>query len=903
MKNTQFAEALAARGDRFSQLMSKLVRDEYVGDQLHSRSGLSEEEHAELRSLSTDAHASFCQEMVETTSRLRALLSQGNPLYTLSIIQASNMVTGGGAYYEPTHYGLESKVELVAGLLLTQLPPAEIEPMSAKAMQSIHDELDRLLELSLLRNLTAPGNENIAVAELRIMSTVNWMTTRGTSYAHHGTDLATTLYRPFERWCLERYGFTLDDVLSIGETAHALLTGRMNALLDEARAFAERVQTHASSLAARENLTAEESAKLAAPETMVSLTQRAVIDVYEHGVRDAMSFTFDDLIDAGLPQDRVDAALKELSLSAGSLSPDAYGGLFDESPLVEHPFVEFDGRFVLVVPGMVLRDAVALLEDRFLRGVSTFSKARAKTLDRLAVGYLKALLPGSKGFTNLHYDGTELDGLVIFENTAFVVEGKGSALSIQAQRGDVVRLGRDLGRAVEDAWTQGARARDYLLRDETALRFTSRRRPPYGRQLDHRFRRLLRRSGGRRPQTTQAPKVPRGTHHRLRGANGTRATARMARRRWRLPRPVPPRARIRCSRGKTHMEARKRVQSTGHHGLWAGSPDRRSSWSPLGRSDRRDRAAGERNHVPHLPPWLESEARRDRMGQVRKANHLRALRLRGGSLPSSRASRNGQRRRAFGTLTALIGQAGPLCCIGHAARHGVCHQRSGLRCDRQARHRGNRTVPRRSARGQAYRRGRVRTPNTEGPAFSRSRTFRVIRYDVLGCDDRNDLALLRLRKNPFKMPTNELQSSEEAVGGLRLGVASLRISRPRDGTPIVMPGYPLGEPALVSTTGTIASGWSVDLRETFVPDGKGGYEPPNVADRYLADLQANGGNSGGAVFDMIDCAVVGVLVATRLTPIHGSGGLQASADLAVLIPSRYVAEPADTHGVAWSHAE
>jgi hypothetical protein len=469
MKNTQLAEALAARGDRFSQLMSKLVRDEYVGDQLHSRSGLSDEEHAELRSLSNGAHASFCQEMVEATSRLRALLSQGDPLYTLSIIRASNMVTGWGTYYEPTHHGLESRVELVAGLLLTQPPPAETEPVSAKTMQSIHDELDRLLELSLLRNLTAPRNENIVVAELKLMSTVNWMTTRGTSYAHHGTDLATALYRPFERWCLERYGFTIDDVLNIGETAQALLLGRMNALLDEARAFAERVQTHASSPAAREKLTAEESAKLAAPETLVSLTQRAAIYVYEHGVRDAMSFTLDDLIDAGLPQDRVDAALKELSLLAGSLGPDAYDGLFDESPLVEHPFLEFDGRFALVVPGMILRDAVVLLEDRFMRGVSTFSKARAKTLDRLALDYLKALLPGSKGFTNLHYDGTELDGLVIFENTAFVVEGKGSALSIQAQRGDVVRLRRDLGRAVEDAWTQGARARDYLLRDEAAV--------------------------------------------------------------------------------------------------------------------------------------------------------------------------------------------------------------------------------------------------------------------------------------------------------------------------------------------------------------------------------------------------------------------------------------------------
>jgi hypothetical protein len=121
------------------------------------------------------------------------------------------------------------------------------------------------------------------------------------------------------------------------------------------------------------------------------------------------------------------------------------------------------------VPGKVLRDALELLEDRFMRGVSTFSTVRARTLDRLAVGYLKDLLPGSDGYTNLHYNDTELDGLVIFENLAFVVEGKGSALSVQARRGDVVRLGRDLGRAVEEAWTQGARARDYILGREDAV--------------------------------------------------------------------------------------------------------------------------------------------------------------------------------------------------------------------------------------------------------------------------------------------------------------------------------------------------------------------------------------------------------------------------------------------------
>jgi hypothetical protein len=454
MKHTQLADALGNREDEFSHLLSKLVSDEHVDGVLVSRSGLSGEEHDALASLREGAHAAFREELGEATSRLRELLAHGDPLYTLAVIQASNLMRGWGAFYEPTHSGLEGKVELVAGLLLTQPPSTEGSPISDSEMQSIHDQLDRIVQLTLLRNMTAPSDDDATVAELRFTSAMNWMTLRGTSYAHHGTELAAALFRPYDEWCLTRYGFTVDDVLHVGEAAQSLLTERMNALLDEARALAAAVIQRAG-LDARDE---------AAP-----VAQRVAIAAFQRGVREAMSFLPSDLTATGLPSDRVGAVIKELSIPVGSINPERYRGLFDKSPLVQQPFLEFEGRFVMVVPGMVLRDTVALLEDRFLRGVTKFSKARAEALDHLAVDYLTTLLPGSKGFTHLQYGNAELDGLVIFEKTAFVVEGKASALSVQAQRGDLVRLASDLGGAVEDAWIQGARAREYLLQDSDAI--------------------------------------------------------------------------------------------------------------------------------------------------------------------------------------------------------------------------------------------------------------------------------------------------------------------------------------------------------------------------------------------------------------------------------------------------
>jgi hypothetical protein len=184
-----------------------------------------------------------------------------------------------------------------------------------------------------------------------------------------------------------------------------------------------------------------------------------------------VTFSVDELCAANevLRRARVEAALKELSIAVGALESNAYTGLFDESPLIARPFLEFKERYLLAIPGMVLRDAVALLEDRVMTGKASFSTSRAKTLDELAVKYLGEMLPGSLTYTNLSYEGAELDGLVLFEDTAFAVEGKGTALSVQAHRGDVKRLQRDIGKAVEDAWRQGARAREFILREGDAV--------------------------------------------------------------------------------------------------------------------------------------------------------------------------------------------------------------------------------------------------------------------------------------------------------------------------------------------------------------------------------------------------------------------------------------------------
>lgn len=448
------SDALSRRSDRFSQLLSRAVQDERHGDVLMTTSGLTRQEHEELARLALAAHEDFGVELVAAIARLRGLLTAGDPFFIMSVVQDANLFAPWGEYYEPTHGGLESRVELVAGLLATQPVVAARDRPTAEAMQAILDEVDHVLLVTLLFNLTKPPSGDSTVASLRFASTMRWLSIRGSSFAGHGEDLARELYGSQEVWMAGSFGFTIAHVIKVGKAASELHAERRNAVGAAGADAANAELARWTSMSDPERREAMGRAIM------------AVIAVTGDGLRDAATVSAEliCLHDPSLDVGRVRAILSELSVTVGSLDSASYRGLFDANPLRERPFLEHEGEYLLGLPGAMTRDVDTLLESRVLKGSPGFSKQRAKTLDRLAVEYLSRLLPGAATHTNLHYEGTELDGLVLFERTALVVEGKGSRISVQGQRGDTMRLRRDLENAVEDAWRQGSRARDFLRR-------------------------------------------------------------------------------------------------------------------------------------------------------------------------------------------------------------------------------------------------------------------------------------------------------------------------------------------------------------------------------------------------------------------------------------------------------
>jgi S1-C subfamily serine protease len=182
-------------------------------------------------------------------------------------------------------------------------------------------------------------------------------------------------------------------------------------------------------------------------------------------------------------------------------------------------------------------------------------------------------------------------------------------------------------------------------------------------------------------------------------------------------------------------------------------------------------------------------------------------------------------------------------------------------------------------------------PNLTGPLTIRS-SFEITDAELVEEDSRHDVALLRAPNNPF---TSGRQSGVHRLGdgvGINAlwGLASLSNVAVRDGEPIAVSGYPMAEPALVTTSGGIASAFGTDIQEIQLAQGPPGFTVPDTADSYLANVAVNPGNSGGPVYRVTDGSVIGVCVAFRVA----SGQLESqpspffyNSGLSIVVPIKY----------------
>jgi hypothetical protein len=181
----------------------------------------------------------------------------------------------------------------------------------------------------------------------------------------------------------------------------------------------------------------------------------------------------------------------------------------------------------------------------------------------------------------------------------------------------------------------------------------------------------------------------------------------------------------------------------------------------------------------------------------------------------------------------------------------------------------------------------ISIPNTGNKVLTVASNTSLNDVEIKAIDPLHDLALLHVTNLPvsrvlIKTPTQEVKSPGWPAP------VKIAPERAKDVEPIFACGFPLGESALVTTSGTVASAWSDEtvLTARALPNAM-------PIDVYKLDIQITFGNSGGPIFRLSDNAVVGIV-------IEGStvvGGAPTA------VPSKYIAEFLANNGVSWEKAE
>jgi S1-C subfamily serine protease len=182
--------------------------------------------------------------------------------------------------------------------------------------------------------------------------------------------------------------------------------------------------------------------------------------------------------------------------------------------------------------------------------------------------------------------------------------------------------------------------------------------------------------------------------------------------------------------------------------------------------------------------------------------------------------------------------------------------------------------------------GCVRLGVAVPPSEDARGNFVHLSAELIATDDQHDLALLRAIPNPFA--AGHASAAWQDVQA-PVAIPELFVDRVRDGEAVAVSGYPVIEPVLVTTTGTVASSWAFDL--TQLPSTAG----PLLAsldDLYLIDVTVNPGDSGAPVYRARDGAVIGICLSFRVAHAGVDAldtDLTYPSGLGVVTPAKYVA--------------
>jgi S1-C subfamily serine protease len=180
-----------------------------------------------------------------------------------------------------------------------------------------------------------------------------------------------------------------------------------------------------------------------------------------------------------------------------------------------------------------------------------------------------------------------------------------------------------------------------------------------------------------------------------------------------------------------------------------------------------------------------------------------------------------------------------------------------------------------------------------GPMATFRGSFTNVPCTIKDTDTLHDIAILQLAQNPFSATFRLGIKIGDKQPKVTLSVAILDQSLPPEGQTVLVSGYPLSIPTLVTQKGMVASE-TYTVVQTQRPNAPVGLLNTEVEDTILLDAVVNPGNSGGPVYLPGGRSAIGICDAYQQSPIFTTQrpqtavpGVGQNSGLAVVIPIKY----------------
>jgi hypothetical protein len=420
---------------------------------------------------------------------LRGRLASVPPLQLLADLSFQHLAGDRDAYRE---YEAEPVVlvEYPTWLYLTldRPPPMEDEFIDARAAEPIHELIRSVIYRTMweiLEERRGTG-DNPALAQLRMQTRLKEVIERGPGYRVHEIAQLRELFGPLAPALGEVLGFGVEEALRLVEGIGKLVQEGLHGWQE---AFASDAQRLRAALGVDDDgpLAPEDRELLAAlrelpREARLERLGTVVGAAYFSQLHEAYIVTPDALAAvSGTEEPAAQAFLDLFSLEFGTVT--ARHDLRPGAPttLQRAPLIRLsDGRYF----AHLLAHLWWALRLGFEHAISThprlkrrYEGLRSRYLEQSATLAIASCSPHARSGSRLKYTfddgegsrGYELDGLVVVDSVAFLVEAKSGAMSAAARRG-APSLIEDLQTLVGAAHAQAARAARYI-RSTPAARF------------------------------------------------------------------------------------------------------------------------------------------------------------------------------------------------------------------------------------------------------------------------------------------------------------------------------------------------------------------------------------------------------------------------------------------------